>query len=234
MKRRMAILGVVAALIAEPSFAALKPGDAAPDFKTQASLAGNVFTFSLAEALKKGPVVLYFYPADFTPTCTREACMFRDSHPELAARGVRVVGVNASRCQTHARFRAKLELPFILLSDPERTAARAYGAAGMLGFVRRIFVRFTITDQRLRIQRGILSRRVQQTRIDRVQNVNTRQRPLERLLHVGAVDFDTAGTDDSDFTFDGVNDPTGVAAAVDRAQRIAAERPRGGEIPGGL
>jgi uncharacterized membrane protein YdbT with pleckstrin-like domain len=104
----------------------------------------------------------------------------------------------------------------------------------MIGFVRRIFVRFTITDQRLRIQRGILSRRVQQTRIDRVQNVNTRQRPLERLLRVGAVDFDTAGTDDSDFTFDGVNDPTGVAAAVDRAQRIAAERPRGGEIPGGL
>jgi len=104
----------------------------------------------------------------------------------------------------------------------------------LTGFIRRVFVRFTITDQRLRIQRGILSRRVQQTRIDRVQNVNTRQRPLERLLHVGAVDFDTAGTDDSDFTFDGVNNPNGVAAAVDRAQRIAAESRSGGEIAGGL
>ncbi len=109
------------------------------------------------------------------------------------------------------------------------------GIAVLVGFVRRVFVRFTITDQRLRIQRGIISRRVQQTRIDRVQNVNTRQRPIDRMLRVGAVDFDTAGTDDSDFTFEGVNDPTGVAAAVDRAQRLAAEsRQRGGEIPGGL
>ena len=108
----------------------------------------------------------------------------------------------------------------------------------LVGFIRRLFVRFTITDQRLRIQRGIISRRVQQTRIDRVQNVNTRQRPIDRLLRVGAVDFDTAGTDDSDFTFEGVNDPTGVAAAVDRAQRLAAEARAGGrvggEIPGGL
>ncbi len=109
------------------------------------------------------------------------------------------------------------------------------GIAVLVGFIRRVFVRFTITDQRLRIQRGIISRRVQQTRIDRVQNVNTRQRPIDRMLKVGAVDFDTAGTDDSDFTFDGVNDPTGVAAAVDRAQRLAAEaRPGGGQIPGGL
>ena len=113
------------------------------------------------------------------------------------------------------------------------------GLAVLIGFIRRLFVRYTITDQRLRIQRGIISRRVQQTRIDRVQNVNTRQRPIDRLLRVGAVDFDTAGTDDSDFTFEGVNDPTGVAAAVDRAQRIAAEArvaggQPGGEIPGGL
>lgn len=107
--------------------------------------------------------------------------------------------------------------------------------AVLVGFVRRVFVRFTITDQRLRIQRGIVSRRVQQTRIDRVQNVNTRQRPIDRMLRVGAVDFDTAGTDGSDFTFEGVNDPTGVAAAVDRAQRMAAEsRAGGGQIPGGL
>jgi uncharacterized membrane protein YdbT with pleckstrin-like domain len=108
-------------------------------------------------------------------------------------------------------------------------------AAGLIGFVRRLFIRFTITDQRLRIQRGIISRNVQQTRIDRVQNVNTRQRPIDRMLRVGAVDFETAGADSSDFTFEGVNDPAGVTAAVDRAQRLAAQRGEsGGEIPGGL
>lgn len=107
--------------------------------------------------------------------------------------------------------------------------------AGLVGFIRRLFIRFTITDQRLRIQRGIISRNVQQTRIDRVQNVNTRQRPIDRVLRVGAVDFETAGAESADFTFEGVNDPTGVAAAVDKAQRLAAQaRERGGEIPGGL
>lgn len=107
--------------------------------------------------------------------------------------------------------------------------------AGLVGFVRRLFTRFTITDQRLRIQRGIISRNVQQTRIDRVQNVNTRQRPIDRVLRVGAVDFETAGADSADFTFEGVNRPTDVAAKIDQAQRLAAQaRERGGEIPGGL
>jgi thioredoxin-dependent peroxiredoxin len=110
-------------------------GDTAPEFELKDD-AGQ--TVRLSDLLAGGPLVLYFYPADFTPTCTREACMFRDAHQELAARGLRVVGVNASRRQTHARFRARLGLPFILLSDPERTAARSYGAAGLLGFVRRI------------------------------------------------------------------------------------------------
>ena len=64
---------------------------------------------------------------------------------------------------------------------------------------------------------------IQQTRIDRVQNVNTDQRLLDRILRVGTVDFDTAGTDDSDFTFRGIANPDEVVAAVDRAQRIAAE-----------
>lgn len=106
--------------------------------------------------------------------------------------------------------------------------------AALLGFVRRLFVRFTITDQRLRIQRGIISRNVQQTRIDRVQNVNTRQRAIDRVLRVGAVDFETAGADSADFTFDGVNDPAGVAAAIDKAQRLAAQDGERGQIPGGL
>jgi uncharacterized membrane protein YdbT with pleckstrin-like domain len=91
----------------------------------------------------------------------------------------------------------------------------------VIGFVRRIATVYTITNQRLRIKRGIFSKRVQQTRIDRVQNVNTEQSVMDRLLRVGTVDFDTAGTDDSDFTFAGVSSPARVVEAVDRAQHAA-------------
>jgi uncharacterized membrane protein YdbT with pleckstrin-like domain len=94
----------------------------------------------------------------------------------------------------------------------------------LVGFVRRLATHYLVTTQRLRIRRGILSRRVQQTQLDRVQNVNTNQSLLERILQVGTVDFDTAGTDDSDFTFHGIADPEEVVAAVDHAQRIAAGR----------
>ena len=92
----------------------------------------------------------------------------------------------------------------------------------LVGFVRRISTRYTITTQRLRIERGLLSKHVQQTRIERVQNVNTNQTFVSRILRVGTVDFDTAGTDDSDFTFTGVGNPHEVVEAVDRAQREAS------------
>jgi uncharacterized membrane protein YdbT with pleckstrin-like domain len=92
----------------------------------------------------------------------------------------------------------------------------------LVGWFRRISTRYAITNQRLRIQRGLLSRNVQQTRIERVQNVNTRQTFIQRILRVGTVDFDTAGSDDSDFTFMGVGDPARVVQAVDRAQREAS------------
>src|SRR4029453_2129991 len=93
----------------------------------------------------------------------------------------------------------------------------------LIGFVRRVATIYTITNQRLRIKRGIFAKKVQQTRIDRVQNVNTDQSVVERLLRVGKVDFDTAGTDDSDFTFEGVSSPSKVVHAVDRAQHLASE-----------
>ena len=101
-------------------------------------------------------------------------------------------------------------------------AAVVMGAAVLIGFVRRLFTVYTITTQRLRIQHGIIARKVQQTRIERVQNVNTDQGVLERILQVGSVDFDTAGTTDSSFRFEGVDDPDEVVAAVDRAQRAAS------------
>jgi uncharacterized membrane protein YdbT with pleckstrin-like domain len=97
------------------------------------------------------------------------------------------------------------------------------------GLFMRIGKHYVITNERLWIKVGILSRSVQQTRIDRVQNVNTRQSFVERLLQVGTVDFDTAGTDDSEFAFHGIEDPEEVVAAVDRVQRGAAHaRPAAG------
>jgi uncharacterized membrane protein YdbT with pleckstrin-like domain len=106
-----------------------------------------------------------------------------------------------------------------------------FGLDVLVGFIRRISTRYTITTQRLRIERGLLSKHVQQTRIDRVQNVNTSQTFVSRILRVGSVDFDTAGTDDSDFTFTGVGNPHAVVEAVDRAQREAAAA---GPRPDGL
>jgi uncharacterized membrane protein YdbT with pleckstrin-like domain len=93
------------------------------------------------------------------------------------------------------------------------------------GLVKRVATHYVVTTQRLRIRRGILAKKVQQTRIDRVQNVNTDQRFIERVLRVGTVDFDTAGTDDSDFTFRGIANPDEVVSAVDRAQRVAESQP---------
>jgi len=92
----------------------------------------------------------------------------------------------------------------------------------VVGFVRRMTTTYMVSTQRLYIRRGLLSKSVQQTRIDRVQNVNTNQRLRDRVLRVGTVDFDTAGTDDSDFVFSGIANPSDVVAAVDRAQRDAA------------
>jgi uncharacterized membrane protein YdbT with pleckstrin-like domain len=96
--------------------------------------------------------------------------------------------------------------------------------AGVLlfGFVKRMSTTYLVSTQRLYIRRGLLSKREQQTRIDRVQNVNTAQSLRDRLLRVGTVDFDTAGTDDSEFRFVGIANPSTVFAAVDRAQREAA------------
>jgi len=91
----------------------------------------------------------------------------------------------------------------------------------LVGFLKRMATRYVITSERLHIRRGILSKKTQETRIHRVQNVNTDQSFFERLMQVGTVDFDTAGTDDSEFRFVGVADPRDVVRAVDRAQRRA-------------
>jgi uncharacterized membrane protein YdbT with pleckstrin-like domain len=94
----------------------------------------------------------------------------------------------------------------------------------LVGFVYRLSTTYTITTQRLTIERGILSKHMQQTRVERVQNVNTDQSFVDRLMRVGQVDFDTAGSDDSDFTFRGVANPGEVVRAVDKAHREREQR----------
>jgi len=96
-------------------------------------------------------------------------------------------------------------------------AAIIAGLTLVIGYLRRISTKYLITTQRLRISRGLLKRKVQETRLERVQNVNYQQGVLERVLGVGTVDFDTAGSDDSEFRFDWVNGPEDVVRAVDRA-----------------
>jgi uncharacterized membrane protein YdbT with pleckstrin-like domain len=90
------------------------------------------------------------------------------------------------------------------------------------GFVKRITTHYTITNRRLRIQRGLISREIQETRLERVQNVNYNQSVLQRILQIGDVDFDTAGSDDYNFVFAGVAEPEGVVRSVDAATSSAA------------
>jgi uncharacterized membrane protein YdbT with pleckstrin-like domain len=96
------------------------------------------------------------------------------------------------------------------------------------GAVRRSATRYTITDRRLYIRRGLFSRTEQHTTIDRVQNVEVHQSLLERLLAIGTIDFDTAATDDSAFAFKGIARPRRVAAAVTLAEDLG---PQGESAP---
>lgn len=88
---------------------------------------------SLKSLLASGPLILYFYPADFTPGCTKEACSFRDLHQELLGAGLRIVGVSPQDTDSHRRFAEKHELNFTLLSDPDKRVVKAYDVDGPLG-----------------------------------------------------------------------------------------------------
>jgi uncharacterized membrane protein YdbT with pleckstrin-like domain len=90
----------------------------------------------------------------------------------------------------------------------------------IIGQIRRIATTYSITDQRLTIQTGILSRDVHQTRLERIQNVNSRQSLFERVLRIGTVQFDTAGETQFDFAFRGVGDPHGIVRTVDHALHV--------------
>jgi peroxiredoxin Q/BCP len=116
----------------------LKPGDLAPDFKLPDTKGA---TLSLA-SLKNRWVVLYFYPKDDTPGCTKEACYFRDDMHQLEKLGAIVVGVSVDDGKSHAEFAKKYNLPFPLLSDIDGLVAKQYGALTNL-FVVKIAKRYT-------------------------------------------------------------------------------------------
>ncbi len=111
-------------------------GDTAPDFELPGE-AGEVIT--LDDLLSEGPLILYFYPADFTSLCTAEACEIRDRHEDLRAVSANVVGVSPQGESSHNRFRDRYELPFPLLDDRRKEVIKAYGVNGPLGMgVRRV------------------------------------------------------------------------------------------------
>jgi peroxiredoxin Q/BCP len=89
---------------------------------------------SLSTLLRYGPLILYFYPADFTPGCTREACSFRDLHAELLQVGLDLAGVSPQTPESHRAFREKYKLPFTLLADVDKFVIRMYDVQGPFGF----------------------------------------------------------------------------------------------------
>jgi len=104
----------------------LKVGELAPEF-TARDQHGN--TLTLAGLLAKGRLVIYFYPKDFTPVCTAQACTFRDASSELATLNANVVGVSTDKDESHQRFGEKHGVNFALLADPEKKLTKLYGAA---------------------------------------------------------------------------------------------------------
>ena len=109
----------------------LKTGDRAPEFTLPDDTGKDR---SLTDFLNAGATVLYFYPADFTPGCTRQACALRDLQSEIKNAGLRVVGISPQSPETHAKFRSKYDLPFALLSDEDKEVIKMYGVNGPLGF----------------------------------------------------------------------------------------------------
>jgi len=108
----------------------LKEGERAPEFTLPDETGKDR---SLTDFLNAVATVLYFYPADFTPGCTRQACVLRDLQTDIQNANLRVVGVSPQSPETHAKFRAKYNLPFTLLSDEGKEVIKMYGVNGPLG-----------------------------------------------------------------------------------------------------
>ncbi len=108
----------------------LKAGQAAPDFTLPSAEGEQV---NLLFLLSNGPVIVFFYPADFSPACTLEACNIRDVHEDIAAAGMTVVGISTQGSASHRRFKQAFDLPYLLLSDKDKIVIKAFGINGPLG-----------------------------------------------------------------------------------------------------
>ena len=109
----------------------LRVSDTAPDFELKDQF-GSIVT--LDQIASNGDLILYFYPDDFSPVCTAEACAFRDSYEGISSVGAQIVGVSPQGVESHRRFSNSFSIPFPLLSDPRKKVIRAYGVDGPLGF----------------------------------------------------------------------------------------------------
>ena len=128
MRTTLALLA--AGLAATPAMATLQPGAPAPDFSAQATQGGAAFAFHLADALKKGPVVLYFYPAAFTSGCTEEAHEFADAMPQFAALHATVIGVSMDGIEKLQKFStSECRSKFPVAADSEAKIIKQYDAA---------------------------------------------------------------------------------------------------------
>jgi peroxiredoxin Q/BCP len=133
--KRLILAAAAAALLAAPASAALKPGAKAPEFTAPGFLAGEPITLSLADSLKKGPVVLYFFPAAHTSGCNAEAHLFADAMDQFKAQGATVIGVTSGNLDQLAAFSAETEHcsgKFPVASDPNAAIAKSYDSALVL------------------------------------------------------------------------------------------------------
>lgn len=149
---------------------AVKVGDKAPDFTLPSQMGDNV---TLSEYVGKKNIILYFYPKDESPGCTKEACSFRDSYVELTNLGAEVIGVSAQGVESHKSFATHYGLPFILLSDEDNKVRKLYGVPSTMGIIPG---RVTYIIDKQGIVRHIFSSQIQAE-----QHVEEAKRMLEEL-----------------------------------------------------
>jgi peroxiredoxin Q/BCP len=137
---KRALLSLALCFVATAALAALKPGADAPDFSIKAAQGGKDFTFSLREALKKGPVVLYFYPKSFTSVCTEEAHEFAEAMDQFASMNASVIGVSGDAIETQREFSTKeCRDKFPVGADPQFNVIKAYDASFSLPIAGSVF-----------------------------------------------------------------------------------------------
>src|SRR5205085_5585341 len=137
--KQFIVSACVAALMATPAIASLQVGANAPDFAAAASMGGKQFKFALADALKKGPVVLYFYPAAFTPGCTIEAHNFADAMDDFQKLGATVIGVSHDNIATLDKFSlTECRSKFPVAADTDGKIMRNYDAVADSEYAQRV------------------------------------------------------------------------------------------------